>query len=180
MCLDCTRTAQQEADSEKKTEVSSELENLQAEVQQAQDALARCREQQAYLQADFENFRRNVAKERAEWTVTTRINLIRDLLPVADNFDRAIQDLGGTAGLDEAVMARLEGVRLIHKELMSCFERWQVSVIEAKIFDPLIHEAVAQVPATDQYSAGSVVEVLQKGYRCQDKIVRPARVVVAQ
>ncbi len=178
MCLDCTRQALHEADAEKAVEVNEEA--LQEELRQAQDALVRCREQQAYLQADFENFRRNITKERSEWTTAARVSIVRDLLPVVDNFERAIQDLAAAQAVDAVNSARFQGIQLIHKELLGCFERWQVEPIEATSFDPRVHEAVAQVPASDVHAAGSIVEVLQKGYRCQGVVVRPARVVVAQ
>ncbi len=176
MCLDCNHQPQHETENEKNV-----VEHLEKELQDIQGALARCREQQAYLQADFENFRRNVAKERSEWAAVAQQNIISDLLPVMDNFERAIIDLEESQDLDDSLKARMQGIKLIHKELSSCFDRWQVAIIETTgLFDPSQHEAVAKIPPVEGQLSGTIVDVLQKGYRHQGKVIRPARVVVAQ
>jgi molecular chaperone GrpE len=136
------------------------------------------RERDEYLElarrtkADFENYRKRVASESAEAEKRGRAELARDLLPVLDNLDRAL----AAAGADDRVA---EGVRLVRDELHGVLERSGVESYEptGEPFDPHLHEAMMTRPATGD-EAGKVLEVLQKGYRLDGQVLRPARVVV--
>lgn len=177
------RNEKKQVDVESSTQENSEqsdVEVVRAKEREIEAQLQKCREQNLYLQADFDNFRRNIAKERGEWTATTKANLVRDLLPVVDNFERALADLDSAKDIEQSVVARLQGINLIYKEMQNCLASWSVTVINADVFDPSLHEAVAKLPATEACPAGAIVDVLQKGYQCGTTIIRPARVVVAQ
>jgi molecular chaperone GrpE len=158
---------------------------VEAEAEPAQeeelDPLAKAeRERDRYLelaqraQADFENYRKRAAKEAASAGERAKIGLLRDFLPVLDNLERALE----SAGDGDASLA--EGVRLVHSELVNVLKRNGVESIEAegKQFDPTVHEAMSTM-AQDGTDAGTVLHVVEKGYRLNDTVIRPARVVVS-
>jgi len=126
--------------------------------------------------ADFENYRRRVQREREEWTRLAQERLLRDLLPVLDNFDRALQvdpDPGQLQGF-------VAGIELIRRELLKVLERIGVISFSAvgEPFDPQRHEAVMRVETTEVPSQ-TVVEEIERGYLLGDRVLRPARVKVA-
>jgi molecular chaperone GrpE len=139
------------------------------------------RERDEYLdlakrtQADFENFRKRIAKDMQAAGARARIGLIREILPVVDNLERAL----GVAPASDGD-AFVEGVRLVYRELEGALARAGVEVIEPKgdAFDPNVHEALSMRPQEGAES-GTVLDVVEKGYRTADTVVRPARVVVA-
>jgi molecular chaperone GrpE len=139
------------------------------------------RERDEYLdlakrtQADFENYRKRAAKDMQAAGARARIGLIREILPVVDNLERAL----GVAPAGDGD-AFVEGVRLVYRELEGALARAGVEVIEPKgdAFDPNVHEALSMRPEEGAES-GTVVDVIEKGYRTADTVVRPARVVVA-
>jgi molecular chaperone GrpE len=139
------------------------------------------RERDEYLdlakrtQADFENYRKRSAKDMTAAGARARIGVIREILPVVDNLERALSV--APAGEGDAFV---EGVRLVYRELEGALARAGVEVIEPKgdTFDPNVHEALSMRPQ-DGAESGTVVDVVEKGYRTADTVVRPARVVVA-
>jgi molecular chaperone GrpE len=127
------------------------------------------------LAADFDNYRKRVAREQVEWTSRANERLLNELLPVLDDLERA---LGAAAAHEEAKLE--EGVRLVHRSLLGLVERHGLSEIETEgAFDPHVHEALLAQPG-EGAEEGSVLQVLQKGYRLGDKVLRPARVIVAE
>jgi molecular chaperone GrpE len=123
--------------------------------------------------AEFENFRKRTAREREEYVVLANERLIGELLPVLDDLERA---LDAATEHEEAQLE--EGVRLVHRSLAALLERHGVRPIETDgQFDPHVHEALLSQPS--EADEGSVIDVIQKGYRLGDRVVRPARVVVA-
>ncbi len=131
----------------------------------------------AYLRlaADFDNYRKRVAREQAALTERANERLLNELLPVLDDLERALQ---AAAAHEEAKLE--EGVRLVHRALLALVTRHGLSEIDTEgPFDPHVHEAMLAQPG-DGVEEGSVLEVLQKGYRLGDKVLRPARVIVAQ
>jgi molecular chaperone GrpE len=125
------------------------------------------------LAADFENYKKRAARERQEYVALANERLIGELLPILDDLERAL------AAAEEHQEAQLEdGVRLVHRSLAGLLERHGVSPIETDgQFDPHVHEALLSQPS--EAEEGSVIDVVQKGYRLGDRVVRPARVVVA-
>jgi molecular chaperone GrpE len=123
--------------------------------------------------AELDNYRKRVAREREATIVLANERLVKELLPILDDLERALQAAA------EHEEARLEdGVRLVHRALGSLLERNGVSEIDtAGLFDPHVHEALLTQPS--EAEEGSVIDVVQKGYKLGDRVVRPARVVVA-
>ena len=148
---------------------------------EAEDPLARAeRERDEYLdlarrtQADFENYRKRAAKEAAVAGERARSGLVRELLPVVDNLERALT----SAAAGEQHLA--EGVRLVHSELIAVLERNGVEQFDpvGERFDPTEHEALS-TRGQDGAEPGVVLDVVEKGYRTNGNVLRPARVVVS-
>jgi molecular chaperone GrpE len=124
-------------------------------------------------QADFENYRRRVARESALAQERGVVKLAKELLPALDNLDRALD----AADQDDPL---LQGVRLVREELAAALSRVGIESFSptGEIFDPSLHEAVVHQPV-EGATSGTVAEVYQPGYRLRDHVIRPARVVVA-
>ena len=147
----------------------------------AEDPLTRAeRERDEYLdlarraQADFDNYRKRAAKEAAAAGQRAKSGLVRELLPVVDNLERALT----SAGEEEQHLA--EGVRLVHSELIAVLERNGVEQFDPRgeRFDPGEHEALS-MRSEEWAESGTVLDVVEKGYRANGAILRPARVVVS-
>jgi molecular chaperone GrpE len=139
---------------------------LQAELDEAVDRWKR-------TAADFDNFRKRVVREREELLTLANERLVKELLPILDDLERALAAVGEH---QEATVE--DGVRLVHRSLASLLERNGVREISADgKFDPHVHEALLSQPSDAE--EGSVIDVVQKGYTLGDRVVRPARVVVA-
>jgi molecular chaperone GrpE len=124
-------------------------------------------------QADFENFRKRAAREAAMAGERAKANLVRELLPVVDNLERAL----ATANPEEDHLA--EGVRLVHVELINTLERNGIKAFDpaGEPFDPTLHEALSM--REGENGSGLVLDVVEKGYKLGNSVIRPARVVVS-
>jgi molecular chaperone GrpE len=124
-------------------------------------------------QADFENYRKRTAKDVAAAGTRAKLGLVRDLLPVVDNLERALESAESDDGL-------AEGVRLVLSDLHGVLAREGVEAVEpaGERFDPTVHEALS-TRSEDGAEPGLVLDVVQKGYRMSDTVIRPARVVVS-
>ncbi len=150
-------------------EIEVELDELVKTAKQRDDYLALAQR----TQADFENYRKRVARESATAAERGVAKLAKELLPALDNLDRAL----GAAAAEDPL---LEGVRLVRAELSAALARVGVEAFDpaGEQFDPTNHEAMAQRPQ-EGTDSGTVVEVYQPGYRLNGAVIRPARVVVA-
>ena len=151
-------------------EEETEVERLREEVQQLQDGLARAQAELVNLQKRHERERETAARYRVE-------PLARELLEILDAMEEAQAAMARDGGVPEAVC---EGQALTLRHMARIFDRFSIEVIDPKgeVFDPQLHEAVAMQPA-GEFAPGSVMEVFRKGYRMHDRLLRPARVVVA-
>jgi molecular chaperone GrpE len=124
------------------------------------------------IQADFENYRKRAAREAAVAGERARSGLVRELLPVVDNLERAL------ASAEDGEQHLAEGVRLVHSELISVLERNGIQQFDpaGDKFDPSEHEALS---VRNDGDPGVVLEVVEKGYRSNGTVLRPARVVVS-
>jgi len=129
------------------------------------------------VSADFENYRKRSAREMAEFRKYANESLIRELLPIVDNLERAV---GSTDG-DGDTGGLVEGVELTLKEILRVFERFVVKPIDAtgKPFDPTFHQAVMQ-EETDDQPENTILRELQRGYTIHDRLLRPTMVVVSK
>jgi molecular chaperone GrpE len=152
-------------------EVKEDLDALVGKAAQRDEYLALAQR----TQADFENYRKRVARESAAAQERGVVSLTKELLPALDNLDRALE----AAAQDDPL---LHGVRLVRKELSGALSRCGIESFApvGEAFDPSLHEAVATAPQPpDGAPSGVVVEVYQLGYKLGDSVIRPARVVVA-
>ena len=126
-------------------------------------------------QADFENYKKRAAKDMTAAGARARIGVIREILPVVDNLERALSVAPPGEG-----DAFVEGVRLVYMDLQGALQRAGVEPIEpaGDAFDPNVHEALS-MREQEGAESGTVLDVVEKGYRTADTVVRPARVVVA-
>jgi molecular chaperone GrpE len=149
--------------------LQTQVQSLQADLAAAEDRLLRAH-------AELENYRKRANRHLEEEKKYAALPLLRDLLPIVDNLERAIQSAdqeGGSARL-------VEGVKMIAQVLTTVLERHHCRRIEAQgaVFDPHVHEAIAQFP-NEQVPPGTVIEVAQNGYQLYDRVVRPSQVVVS-
>jgi molecular chaperone GrpE len=143
-----------------------DVEALQAERDQHFDRLQR-------LAAEFDNFRKRSAREQAALSERANERLVKELIPILDDLGRALE---AAAEHEEAKLE--DGVRLVHRSLSDLLAKEGLAEIgtDGK-FDPHVHEALLSQPSDEE--EGSVIEVVQKGYKLGDRVLRPARVVVA-
>jgi molecular chaperone GrpE len=144
------------------------VEELERERDEYLDSLQR-------LKAEFDNYRKRAAREQESLSSRASEALLKELLPILDDLERALAagELHEKAELEE-------GVRLVHRALLEVMRKHGLELIETDgAFDPHVHEALLAQPV-EEAEPGSVVQVLQKGYRLGDRVLRPARVVVAE
>ncbi len=127
------------------------------------------------LKAEFDNYRKRAAREQLDFASRAAERLVKELLPVLDDLERALD------AAEDHEEAKLEdGVRLVHRALSDALAKEGLAEIPTNgKFDPHVHEALLTQPDDDRES-GDVLDVLQKGYRLGDKVLRPARVIVAE
>lgn len=130
------------------------------------------------LYAEFENYRRRSNKERLDLIATANAGLLKDLLPIMDDFDRAITNNSTATEIDSVK----EGFNLIFNKFKNTIESKGVKQMEAKgqPFDSELHEAIANVPVTEENQKGKVIDDVEKGYILGEKVIRFAKVVVGQ
>ncbi len=128
--------------------------------------------------AELDNVRKRARKDMDEARVDAQSRVLREMLPVIDNLERAVAHAAQTG---DGASGVLEGIRLVLRQFAQALERCNVHAVAAKglPFDPTQHEAVSQIETADA-PAGSVVEVMQTGYRIGERLLRPALVVVAK
>jgi len=130
------------------------------------------------LYSDFENFRKRTSKEKLEMIQFASVETIKDILPIVDDYERAIDDLNKQENIPETSK---EGLQLVYTKLITLLTQKGVKPIEAKgeKFDENLHEAVTQFPASDESQKGCVIEEVSKGYTMFDKVIRFSKVIVA-
>ena len=158
-------------------QVESDLDALLADTQRERDEYLDLAKR---TKADFENFRKRMTSEVQAATARGKGELLREVVPVLDDLERAI----GAAGLDpegDSDDGLAHGVLLLFRSLRDTLSRNGIEAVDPKgeKFDPTVHEALSTQPV-EGVESGTVVEVLQKGYRLGDQLVRPARVVVSE
>ncbi len=164
-----------ELDAEK---VVDEVENEEqlSEEEQLREELAKEKDKFLRLFAEFENFKKRTSKERMDLFKTAGQEVIVSLLPVMDDFDRALKEIAKT---DDKEL--LKGVELINTKLRETLKSKgleQVEVGEGDAFDAEIHDAVTQIPAPNDKMKGKIIDVIEKGFKLGDRIIRHPKVVV--
>ncbi|MEN1785392.1 MAG: nucleotide exchange factor GrpE [Bacteroidota bacterium] len=170
--IDITTTAdsgEAKAEALSDEELQSEASELRAELEKEKDKFLR-------LFAEFENFKKRTSKERMDLFKTAGQEVMVALLPVLDDFDRALKEIAKT---EEKEL--LKGVELIDGKLRETLKAKgleQVAVEAGEVFDAEVHEAVTQIPVPDEKMKGKVVDIIEKGFKMGDRIIRHPKVVV--
>lgn len=159
---------------EETTEETAEADAKADDAENTAEQLEAERERYLRLYAEFDNFRKRTAKEKLEAYGEATARCIEQLLPVVDNFERAMEAPCSDAQYQS-------GMEMIFGQIRNFLEKLGVTEIEAlgAQFDPNIHNAIKQGEATEEYPEGTVCEVFQKGYMLKDKMIRPAMVAVS-
>lgn len=153
-----------------RSDVSQQLKELNENLNQEKDKYLR-------LFAEFENFKKRTAKERIELFKTAGQEVISSIIPILDDFDRAINQTA------EQYEKPIEGFVLIKNKLADILKSNGLNVTDTKVgdaFDAEIHEAITLIPAADESQKGKIIDVTEKGYQLGDKIIRFPKVVVGQ
>lgn len=153
----------------------SENEGERNDQSKLENELAEQKDKYLRLYSEFENFRRRTAKEKIELIQSGNEQLIRALLPVVDDFERAEK------ALKEGNDKELEGFLLIHNKFRKVLDQYGVKPMDVPAgsgFDADVHEAITQIPVPDESMKGKIVDVVEKGYLLNDKVIRFAKVVV--
>lgn len=167
------KTDNTEATEAEETPASPTAEELLAE---AQARIAELEKDRLYKQAEFDNYRKNVMKEKTDLILNGGKKVLESMLPVVDDFELALQHMGDDTDAD----ALREGVELILKKFLQVLKSHGVEAIDStgKDFDTDYHEAIAQFPAPTEELKGKVVDCTKKGYTMNGKVLRFAQVVV--
>ena len=144
-------------------------------LEEAKGKFAELNDKHLRLQAEFDNFRKRTAKEKLDLTATASENVIKDILPVLDDFERALQNMEKNGNESD-----LQGVTLIYNKLKDTLKKKGLEEINAMDveFNTDEHEALTMIPSPTEEQKGKVLDVIQKGYKLNGKVIRFARVVV--
>jgi len=163
-------------EAEKENSEATAPQSLEEQLAAAQAEAEDYKDRWMRSQAEFANARKRMEKQRLDTYSNATANVIDKLLPIVDDFERAMENL--PAEISEN--SWLEGIQLVQRKLVATLDNFNVTAIEAvgEPFDPNLHEAITQEP-TDEYESGTVCRVLQTGYKIGDRVIRPSLVVVA-
>ena len=163
---------EQEVNQQETQEVSVE-EQLKKDLHQEKDKFLR-------LFAEFENYKKRTSRERIELFKTANEELMTVLLPVLDDFDRALNEIKKASEENNEL---LKGIELINNKLRNSLAQKGLSVIDVNagdVFDVELHEAITQIPAPSDDLKGKIIDVLEQGYKLGEKVIRYPRVVIGQ
>ncbi len=173
-------TEQQEAQSKKETkkDKAHKKNKVEEQLEKAEAELLEMKDKHIRLQAEFDNYRKRTLKERMELLKTASESLLVSILPVIDDFDRAVQ----TLDMVEEESHVKDGVKLIYNKFQDFLKQNGVKEIDAKeqTFDTDLHEAITTFPAPTEDLKGKIIDVVQKGYYLNDKVIRHAKVVIGE
>lgn len=170
--------AQQTENETAEAEEVDEKAQLEAKVADLELQLEKEKKEYLFLMAEFDNFRKRTMKEKVEIIKNAAEKAMKDILPVIDDFERALQAMND----QKDVQGLKEGVELIYNKFIKYLEANGVKAIESDKaeFDTELHEAVANFPTPEEELKGKVIDTVQKGYKINDKVLRHAKVVVGQ
>ncbi|MBS2969756.1 nucleotide exchange factor GrpE [Metabacillus sp. KIGAM252] len=163
-------TAEAETETDELSEAREKIASLESKVDESESKLLR-------VQADFENFKRRARMDAESVQKYRAQNLISEILPALDNFERALK----VEASDEQTKSLLQGMEMVHRQLVQALKSEGVEEIETvgKTFDPHLHQAVMQ-GEEEGFEPNTVIEEFQKGYKLKDRVIRPSMVKVSQ
>ena len=170
--------AKSNSDKDKKSTAKKKTnqDNLQVKIDELSSSLEKEKNQFLRLFAEFENYKKRTSKERLELFKTASLDLVTALLPVLDDFERALAEIKKSERNDQ-----LQGIELIYNKLFDTLQNQgltKLEVNEGDGFDAELHEAITQIPAPKEKLKGKVIDVIGTGYKLGEKIIRYPKVVV--
>lgn len=163
---------------EEDSQVEEDIDPLENQIEKLHADLESKSKEYLFLAAEFDNYRKRTLKEKAEIIKNGGENVLKGLLPIVDDFERGLK----AAESEESAKSVTEGMTLVYHKLIKFMESMGVKEMETtdKDFDADLMEAIAQVPAPSENMKGKVIDTVQKGYMINDKVLRHAKVAVAQ
>lgn len=167
-----------EAENVEEAEAEQEVNTLENKVAELEDQVAKEKKEYLFLMAEFDNFRKRTLREKSEIIKNAGENVLKGILPIMDDFERGLK--AAETSDDSASMK--EGMTLIYHKLQKFLSQNGVKEIDPSddTFDTEKHEAISVVPVPDESKKGKILDTVQKGYMINDKVLRHAKVVVAQ
>lgn len=171
------KIADEDSEVKEPVEEKDQADDLEARLETAQKKANKNYDSFLRVSAEFENYKKRSTREMNDFRKFANESLVKDLLPVVDNLERALDSSGSNEKTDSIT----EGIELTLKEILNMLDRFGVKPIEAlgKNFDPCFHQAVLQEEAGDQ-TENTVLKEFQKGYMLHDRLIRPSMVVVSK
>ncbi len=154
---------------------SPEVEQISRE-QELEEEVAREKDKFLRLFAEFENYKKRTSRERMDLFKTAGQEVMTALLPVLDDFDRAVKELSKSE--DKEMFKGIELIQIKFKETLKAKGLEEIKVKEGDTFDAEVHDAISQIPAPNKKMKGKIIDVVEKGYMLGDKIIRHPKVVV--
>ncbi|MDX2440451.1 MAG: nucleotide exchange factor GrpE [Desulfobacterales bacterium] len=153
------------------------LKGIQVELETAKQEAKETHDRFLRVSAEFENYKKRSTREMDDFRKYSNQSLIKEMLAVVDNLERALNSSNGNSSIDKCMA---DGVNLTLKEILKVFEKFNVKPIESigQPFDPTFHQAMMQ-EETDEHPENTIITELQKGYMIHDRLLRPSMVVVA-
>jgi molecular chaperone GrpE len=158
-------------DEEFKAKMEAKVADAEARAKESEDKFLR-------THADFENIKKRLEKEKYQAIDYASEKFAKDLLSTIDTLEMALQSANADIPAEELIEKLKEGIELTVKNVMTTFEKHDISVVETDEFDPQVHNAVMQVDSPD-HESGQIVQVMQKGYNYKERLLRPAMVSIA-
>jgi len=172
--------AEDQAPKEKANEPSSasSTDDLKTLLEETKDALKQSQDQHMRLYAEFENFKKRATQEKYRLIETAGESFLQKILPILDDFERALQ----TFQQDQVPLEAIEeGVKLIHDKMSQILHQYNVEamdITQETTFDPEWHEAISTTPVTEAALKGKIINTIEKGYLLKDKVLRHAKVII--
>lgn len=160
------------------TQAEQEVNTLENQLVELQAQVEKEKKEYLFLAAEFDNYRKRTLKEKAEIIKNGGENVLKGILPIVDDFERGLK----AAESDTDAKSVVEGMTLIYNKLVKYLESMGVKEMAStgEVFNSDLHEAIAQVPSPTEDMKGKVLDTVQKGYMINDKVLRHAKVAVAQ
>ena len=140
-------------------------------------SLAEWQEKFARLSADFENYKKRLSREQASWKQLAQIQVLTDLLPIIDNFERAMTHVDTVRSKSDE--SWVDGIAMIYSSFLDYLQKVGIKEVSYQTFDPVFHEALMHVESPD-HKSGEIVQIMEKGYLLGDRVLRPAKISVAK
>lgn len=176
--LTAKETAAEEHKKEEKKDKAHKKSKTEEQLEKTEAELAELKDKHLRLQAEFDNYRKRTLKERMELLKTASESVLTNILPVIDDFERALQTL---EQVEENSHVK-DGIKLIYNKFQEFLKQNGIKEIEAKEqdFNTDLHEAITTIPAPSEELKGKIVDVVQKGYYLNDKVIRFSKVVIGE